>query len=217
MQNFGAGRAVAVRYVLLMKDHISQTVPARRGHFLLESGYHTDLWFTLDALFVSPHELAPQVKALAERLRRYEPSAVCGPLLGGAFLAQALAAQMGLRFYFTQQVSSESEGTLFAAEYGLPLELRRRVALESVAVVDDVISAGSSVRATAEELTAAGGSVVAVGALLLLGDRAEAYFSSKGVPLVALDRQEFNLWPPADCPLCRAGAPLENPVASTHQ
>jgi len=29
-------------------------VPARRGHFLLESGYHTDLWFSLDGLFREP-------------------------------------------------------------------------------------------------------------------------------------------------------------------
>ena len=199
-----------------MIDDILKNAPARRGHFLLESGYHTDLWFTLDALFVAPRDIAPQVAALAELLRPYSISAVCGPLLGGAFLAHALASHLGLRFYFTQQVSSETDGNLFAAEYRLPPELRRQVGQERITIVDDCISAGSSVRATAAELTAAGATVVVVGALLLLGIGAAEHFSNVGVPLVALARQEFNLWSPAECPLCRMETPLENPDTSSY-
>jgi orotate phosphoribosyltransferase len=197
-----------------IEEDIFKTLPARRGHFLLESGYHSDLWFTLDALFVSPHEIATQVAALAEMLRPFSISAVCGPLLGGAFLAHALAAHMGLRFYFSQQMPSKTDGTLFTAEYRLPTELRRRVASERIAIVDDCISAGSSVRATAEELETVGARIAAVGTLLLFGNQAEEYFSARGVPLITLIRQEFNLWRPAECPLCRTGEPLENPTAS---
>jgi orotate phosphoribosyltransferase len=62
-------------------------LPAREGHFRLESGLHTDVWITLDALFVSPLDLAPLITALAARLKAHTVSAVCGPLLGGAFLA----------------------------------------------------------------------------------------------------------------------------------
>jgi orotate phosphoribosyltransferase len=199
-----------------MTDDILEALPARRGHFLLESGYHTDLWFTLDALFVAPHEIAPQVAALAELLRPYSISAICGPLLGGAFLAHALATQMGIRFYFSEPAPSKTDGGLFAAEYRLPPELRRRVRNERIAVVDDIISAGSSVRATGLELSAAGASTLVVGTMVLLGNQATEYFSARGVPLVALAREKFNLWAPAECSLCRTGAPLENPVSSTY-
>ena len=65
---------------------ILATLPARSGHFLLESGYHTDLWLTLDALFLEPTGTAPLVSALADKLRPYGVTAMCGPLLGGAFL-----------------------------------------------------------------------------------------------------------------------------------
>ena len=195
-----------------MTDDILKALPTRRGHFLLESGYHTDLWFTLDALFVAPQEIAPQVAALAELLRPYSISAVCGPLLGGAFLAHALATHMGVRFYFAEQAPARTDGALFSAEYRLPPELRRRVLNERIAVVDDMISAGSSVRATASELEAAGASTVVVGTLVLLGTRATTYFSDRGVPLVALAEEEFNLWDPSECSLCRTGARLENPV-----
>jgi len=33
-----------------MTSDLIKSLPARRGHFLLESGYHSDFWFTLDAL-----------------------------------------------------------------------------------------------------------------------------------------------------------------------
>ncbi len=191
-------------------------LPARRGHFLLESGYHTDLWFNLDSLFVSPHDLAPQITALSELLRPYSISAVCGPLLGGAFLAHAVASHMALRFYFTQQVPAKTVNPLFAAEYQLPPELRRQIGSERIAILDDVVSAGSSVRATAADLISAGAHPVVVGALLVLGNQAVDYFSNRGIPLIALSRQDFNLWAPAECPLCRAGASLEDPVTSTY-
>jgi orotate phosphoribosyltransferase len=193
---------------------ILKRLPTRRGHFLLESGYHSDLWFTLDALFVDPAELAPHVYALAKLLEDYSISAVCGPLLGGAFLAQAIAAFMGIRFYFTEPARSNIDAGLFRASYRLPPELRRRVGNKRMAVVDDIISAGSSVRATVSELNAAGATTVVVGALMLLGNQASEYFSARDIPLVACSRQNFNLWSPAECPLCRAGVKLENPVST---
>ncbi|MCM3873286.1 MAG: hypothetical protein ND895_21600 [Pyrinomonadaceae bacterium] len=197
-----------------MTDDLLTSLPCRRGHFLLESGYHTDLWFNLDALFVAPSDLAPHIVALSELLRPHSISAVCGPLLGGAFLAQAVASHMGLRFYYAQQVPAKTPGPLFSAGYQLPPELRRQVGNERVAIVDDVVSAGSSVRATAEDLITTGAQTVVVGTLMLLGNQAVDHFAARGIPLVALARQNFNLWAPDECPLCRAGASLENPAAS---
>jgi orotate phosphoribosyltransferase len=189
-------------------------LPARRGHFLLESGYHTDLWLTLDAVFLDPNPIAPLIAALADKLRPHGVSAVCGPLLGGAFLAQAIASHLGARFYYTEPVPASPGPGLFKAAYQLPSELRRRAHGERLAVVDDVISAGSSVRATIAALAAAGALTTVVGALLVLGDAGVAHFAEQRVPLEALGRRDFNLWSPSDCPLCHAGPPLEDPRAS---
>jgi orotate phosphoribosyltransferase len=81
----------------------------------------------------------------------------------------------------------------------------------SVAVVDDAVSAGSSVRATAAALTEIGATVAVVGTFLLLGDVAAAHFAGLAVPIEALERRELALWTPDDCPLCASGAPLETP------
>jgi orotate phosphoribosyltransferase len=185
-------------------------LPARSGHFLLESGYHTDSWLTLDALFVEPATVAPLVDALAARLRPYAATAICGPLLGGAFLAQALAETMGARFYYTEPGPPSASSGLFTAAYRLPAEQRRRIRGERVAVVDDLISAGSSTRATIAAVAAAEASAVVVGTLFVLGEDGLSYFSGRQIPLETLGRRAFNLWKPADCPLCRSDCPLED-------
>ena len=191
-------------------------LPARNGHFLLESGYHTDLWFSLDLLFVNSSKIAPLVARLAERLRGHECSAVCGSLMGGAFLAQALATVLDRAFYYSEPITSSRAG-LFAVEYRLPPGLRQRVRGLKVAVVDDVISAGSSVRATAAALSAAGASIAVVGSLMTLGDVGRTHFASLGVPVESLAHRDLTLWKPADCPLCRDGSPLEDPGATDGQ
>lgn len=193
---------------------VLDTLPVRQGHFVLESGYHTDLWLTLDALFVEPAAIAPLVAALADQLRAHAPTAVCGPLLGGAFLAQGLATTLGVKFFAAEPAPATADadtGELFTARYRLPPGQRMHARGERVAVVDDVISAGSSVRAAIAALTDAGASIAAVGSLLVLGDAALAHFAAQGVPVEALGRRAFSLWAPAECALCRQGLPLERP------
>jgi orotate phosphoribosyltransferase len=193
-------------------SQIVGNVNARKGHYLLESGYHADTWFDLDALFINPAAIAPQVDALAALIRPHDVSALCGPLFGGAFLAQALATVMGVRFYYCQQAGSDSSSALFGARYRLPAGLRTHASKERFAVVDDVISAGSSVRAVVTELDDAAATTVVIGSLVILGTKATEHFASVDIPLVTLDRRAFQIWLPADCPLCRLGAPIENPA-----
>jgi orotate phosphoribosyltransferase len=195
----------------MMAPDLLATLPVRSGHFLLESGYHADVWFTLDLLFVNPSTVAPLIAGLAERLRGYDLDAVCGPLAGGAFLAQALATILGTAFYYTEPITTSGETALFTAEYRLPTDLRRAVRGLRVAVVDDVISAGSSVRATVAALSAAGASIAVVGSLMTLGDVGRRHFAGIAIPFESLAHRDFTLWKPEDCPLCRDGVALEDP------
>lgn len=187
-------------------------LPATQGHFRLESGYHTNLWLELDALFAEPHRVDPLVERLAEKLRPYSASGVCGPLAGGAFLAHTLSRVMNLQFYYTAPAQRRTDGDLFAADYRLPPALTEIVSGNPLLVVDDVISAGSSVRATIAAVNQAGGSVRAVGTLLALGDVAVEHFRRERLPMEALERHDFVMWLPDECPLCAAGFPLEDRV-----
>jgi|SRR5215204_459656 len=188
-------------------------VSGRRGHFRLESGHHGRLWFDLDPLFAEPRRVEPFVGALSASLRPYEVGAVCGPLLGGAFLAQLVAHALGADFCFTERVNAPQADELYGASYRLPAALRARVEGKRVAVVDDVMSAGSSLRATYEELQAHGATVVAAGALLVLGSRGADFFAGHAVAVEAVARDDYQTWEPHVCPLCANGVPLEDVAA----
>ncbi|HEX8242577.1 MAG TPA: phosphoribosyltransferase family protein, partial [Longimicrobium sp.] len=146
-----------------------QLVDGRRGHFRLESGHHGGLWLDLDALFADPARIEPFVARLAGALRTHRVEAVCGPLLGGAFLAQLVARALGAEFCFTERVAVTGPGGLFGARYRLPPAYAPRLRGRRVAMVDDVMSAGSALRGTYAELQSHGAEPVAAGALLVLG------------------------------------------------
>ena len=184
-------------------------VAGRTGHFRLESGHHARRWLDLDALFAEPARIMPFVDALADRLRAHDAAVVCGPLLGGAFLAQLVAHVLGLEFCFTEREAAAEGDTLYGVRYRLPPAFRRRVLGRRVAMVDDVMSAGSALRGTHDELRRFGADPVAAGALLVLGRAGHDHFAALGVPVVAVAQDEFELWRPDACPLCAAGEALE--------
>jgi orotate phosphoribosyltransferase len=186
-----------------------ELVAGRRGHFRTESGYHSALWFDLDALFAASDRVWPFVDALSDLLRPYKPNVICGPLRGGAFLAQQIAEMTDSEFWYTERVGNEGEGGLFEARYQLPAAFTNRIEGARVAIVDDVMSAGSSLRATDADLRAKGLKVVAVGALLSLGTVGSSYFTDRNIPVKAVASDRFDMWLPADCPHCSAGVPLE--------
>ncbi len=191
-------------------DLLSLTSP-RCGHFRLESGHHANLWLDLEDLFVQPSLVRPFVTRLARALRPHQVSGVCGPLVGGAFLAQMLASSLKAEFFFTERVLPGEGDGLYQAQYHLPPAARGRVGDKRVAIVDDAISAGSAVRATYAELQGHGAEPVVIGALLALGSAASPYFAERGVPIEAVARVPFDLWVPAECPLCASGQALADP------
>ena len=196
-----------------MQPELLSLLAARSGHFRLESGHHGSLWLDLDPLFLRPGRLRRFVAGLAEQLAKYGVEAVCGPLTGGAFLAQSVAAALDVEFYYTERVVPAERNALYAVTYRLPGGLRERAQGKSVAVVDDVINAGSAVRGTLAELRSCGATPAAVGALLVLGSAAASLCADQGLPLETIAARPNEIWAPAECPLCAAQTPLEDLTA----
>jgi orotate phosphoribosyltransferase len=190
-------------------ERLIAALDSRRGHFRLESGHHGELWLDLDGLFAGPARLAPFVAELAERLAGCGADVVCGPLVGGAFVAQAVAGRLGIEASWTERVAAPSHAGLYAARYRVPDALRGRLRGRSVAVVDDVVNAGSATRATIADLRACGARPVALGALLVLGEGAPRLASAEGLALASVGALANAIWAPPECPLCAAGVALE--------
>jgi orotate phosphoribosyltransferase len=192
-----------------LQEDVVKLLAARKGHFRFESGYHGDLWLELDPLYVRPICLRQLIAELARRLAGHGVEAVCGPLVGGAFLAQLVAQELDVEFYFAEQLARSQSDGLYPVAYRIPDALRSRVRGKATAVVDDVINAGSAVRGAFADLLGCGARPVVIGALLVLGQPAARFAASAGVPLESLASLPNALWEPAACPLCASGTPLE--------
>jgi orotate phosphoribosyltransferase len=178
-----------------------EAVVASRGHFVYESGHHGDLWLDLDALFVDARRARGWAAALAERAAACKPEFICGPLTGGAFVAQSLAAEIGAGFVFAERFVPETGPVV----YHIPESLRGALHGRRILLVDDAVNAGSAWLATLADLEACGAALAGFAALLTLGAAASQIAERYDAPLFALAALERRMWTAEDCPLCRSG------------
>ena len=179
-------------------------VACTRGHFLYESGHHGDVWLDLNDLFVDARAVQRWARELARRAEGAQAQVVCGPMTGGAFLALALAAELGLDFVFAEQLQDESD----EVRYRVPQSLRARLRGRPLLLVDDVVNAGSAWSATMSDVLECGATVAGFATLMTMGEAAREIAARHGAPLYSLAALERRMWAPETCPLCREGVPL---------
>lgn len=190
-----------------MRPDLARLLKERRGHFELESGHHGELWLDLEALCREPRAVRPLADELAMQLAPREPEVVCGPLVEGAFVALLAAERLGVEFVYTaREVDPEASG-LFPVRYRLP-EVLRDLDGRRVAIVNDVVNAGSAVRGALADVRACSATVVAIGALLTLGPAAQEIARGVGAALETLAAEPNTFWTPEECPLCASGVAL---------
>jgi orotate phosphoribosyltransferase len=178
------------------------------GHFRYESGHHGDLWLDLDSLFMDARRMRDWAVALAQRAASCRPEIVCGPLTGGAFVAQYLAAELGAGFVYAERLAA-ADGTV---RYRIPPSLRAALPARRVLLADDAVNAGS---ALLEDLRACGAEPAGFASLLTLGEAAAQIAAQHGAPFVALLSLDRGMWPADACALCAAGVPLIDRLAKT--
>lgn len=166
-----------------------------RGHFLLTSGKHSDLYFEKFRLLERPDILARAVSAMLAQLSMVTVHAVVGPTLGGVLVAYETARQLGVPALYAER---EGEGRAFRRGYFL-----ERGA--PVLVVDDVLTTGTSVREVLALLKQVHAEPCAIGVLI---DRSETC-PDFGVPLVSAMHLPAKTYEPDACPLCQQGIPIQ--------
>jgi orotate phosphoribosyltransferase len=192
-----------------IEKELLAAVSASRGHFRYESGHHGDLWLDLDGLLVDARRVQGWAAELARRAAAYRPNIVCGPLVGGAFAAQFLAAELGAGFVYAERMKSETG----AVCYEIAEPLRTIVRGKRVLLADDAVNAGSALTATLTDLRGCGAEPVGFASLLALGDAATRMARQHDAPFSTILSLARELWAPEDCPLCRAAVPLVDRVA----
>jgi orotate phosphoribosyltransferase len=168
------------------------------GHFLLTSGLHSPKYLQCAQVMQDPALAGRLCAQLARGLAADRIECVVGPAVGGILVAYELARALGVRAIYAERVDGK-------------MTLRRGFAVrpgERVLLCEDVVTTGGSLLEVRDVVTAAGGQVVAVAALV---DRSSGRDPGLGRPLTALLKVDVPTYQPQDCPMCREGRPLVSP------
>jgi orotate phosphoribosyltransferase len=165
-----------------------------RGHFLLTSGLHSDVYFEKFALLARPDILSDLVGRLVLPYRQRRIETVLGPTLGGAIIAFEAARQLGCR-----AVYAEAEGDKRVLRRGFSLAPGERVL-----ICDDILTTGRSVHEVVDLTEGYGAKIEAI-SLLLDRSGGATYFK---YPLHTLASVKAETFEPSACPLCHGGLPL---------
>lgn len=169
-----------------------------RGHFVLSSGRHSDLFVQKFRVLEDPRLAQRFGESIASQFDN-DFDVVAAPAVGAVVLGFAAALAAEVRFVFAERVGDD-------------LEFRRGFHIEPherVLVVEDVITTGGSAKEVVDLVRKAGGNVVGVGALIDRGDPVRP--PDLGVGLKALVHLEVASWAPDECPKCAANEPIEDP------
>ena len=182
------------------------------GHFVLSSGNHSNRYLQSAKVLENPQTSQKLAIALAKLIREANITVetVCAPALGGVIAGYELARALNVRSIFAER----KEGSM---------QLRRGFDVkkgEKIIVCEDIITTGGSAMEVATILNDLGADVVAFASLAnrgfckRVGSNSEAKPSCKlpkDVPLFSLEDFSFEMYDPADCPLCKAGSKAIKP------
>jgi orotate phosphoribosyltransferase len=167
-----------------------------RGHFLLTSGRHSDVYFEKFRVLEQPRVLSALCAEIADRFRD-KADLVAGPTTGGIIIAFEVARQLGLPAVYV-----ESEDGVRVLRRGATIEGSSRVL-----VVDDVLTTGRSVFEVLEVVRAAGGHPAGVGVLI---DRAQEPIDF-GCPFFAAHQVQAQSFAPDEVPEWLMQIPVQKP------
>lgn len=180
----------------------------RGGHFVYTSGRHGSAYVNKDAVY--PHTLAVEdlCSHVAFEFRHHGVEAVVGPAIGGTILSQWMARCLMYETRSIREVLALYAEKSPVGTFALRRGYDRLVAGRRVLVVEDVVTTGGSVRGVVEAVKAAGGIVAGVACLVNRGGVTAEQVGSPG-PLVSLVDLPLESWDAGECPLCRAGVPVD--------
>ncbi|MEN3044831.1 MAG: orotate phosphoribosyltransferase [Candidatus Hydrothermales bacterium] len=178
------------------KEILEKLEVLKRGHFLLTSGNHSDVYFEKFRILSHPTELKKLLEFSYDFIKKIDFEIIVGPFTGGAIIAVILALLLDKKAIF-----AEKENDKFV--------IRRDFSIKpnsTCLVVDDVITTGGSIIKTMKACE----NILKVNGILVLIDRREKEENFE-IPFYAIYKQKVKIFPPEECPLCKENIPLEIP------
>lgn len=160
------------------------------GHFKLTSGRHSDVYYEKFTLLKQPVICTQLCRRMAESLQGTGAQTIVGPTTGGIILAYDVARYLGVESIYAE-AADEGKGRVF--KRGFDLEPGRKVA-----IVDDVLTTGTSVYEVIDLVNKYGAEIVGL-RLMLDRSNGKVKFNYSFEALATVNAES---WDPAECPLC---------------
>jgi orotate phosphoribosyltransferase len=168
-----------------------------KGHFLLTSGRHSNVYFQCAKVLQYP-EYAEQICGLiSDYFSSYSIDTVIAPAIGGIVVGQEVARQLNKRSIF-----AEREDKVLSLRRGFSLEKG-----EKVLVCEDVVTTGGSVFEVIDIIKNFAAEVVGVGFIV---DRSNGKVNF-GFPQFSTIKLDVVSYSSHECPLCKEGIELVKP------
>ena len=159
------------------------------GHFLLSSGRHSAYYLQCARLLMNPERAGRIALAITQKIPRElrsEVEAVISPAMGGIIIGHEMGRTLGVDAMFVERPEGE-----FGLRRGFTLTPGTKVLM-----MEDVVTTGLSSREAIAASEAAGGVVIAAGAVV---DRS-AGTVDLGVPFFPLIQLNFPTYAPDELP-----------------
>jgi len=159
------------------------------GHFLLSSGRHSAYYLQCARLLMNPERAGRIALALTQKMPRElrnEIQAVISPAMGGLIIGHEMGRALGVDAMFVERPDG-----VFGLRRGFTIAPGTKILM-----MEDVVTTGLSSREAIAAIEAAGGHVIAAGAVV---DRS-AGTVDLGVPFVPLIQLNFPTYAPDELP-----------------
>jgi orotate phosphoribosyltransferase len=159
------------------------------GHFLLSSGRHSAYYLQCARLLMNPERAGRIALALTQKMPRElrnEIQAVISPAMGGLIIGHEMGRALGVDAMFVERPDG-----VFGLRRGFAIAPGTKILM-----MEDVVTTGLSSREAIAAIKAAGGHVIAAGAVV---DRS-AGTVDLGVPFFPLIQLNFPTYAPDELP-----------------
>lgn len=198
---YGLGAILRLLYTAEPRDDVPHRTQTYKGHFLCESGCHSDRWLDFDYLFADAKATRGWACALAERVRNWEPQVVCGVHVGAARIAQQMAEELNAVVVFAER-RAPSNGSV---EYRLSETVCESIRDRRVVIVEDVEIASFALATVKSQVQSCRGETVGFASVISVGRGIYQMSTDEKVPCEVLHTIKATMWTAQNCPMCRAG------------
>lgn len=178
-------------------DIFYKTGALLKGHFLLTSGLHSNIYFQCAKVLQFPEYTEILCKKISDFFKNFEIDTVVAPAIGGIVVGQEVARQLNKRFIF-----AEREDKFLTLRRGFSIEPG-----EKVLVCEDVVTTGGSVFEVIDIVKNNGAEVTGVGFIV---DRSNGKIKF-GVPQISTLTIEAVSFSPEECSMCKENIELVKP------